>query len=202
MYKNGEAALDRILELVAKCPKELQETCFEVLLSGYVHLEVGGPKLHPSALEIQQRQQIQQQPGRGESQIPLAVLPRFKTTANRLGVSLDKLESLFDFNVDPFALHAVTLPGKKKAEKTRNVALLAASRAYLAAGSWSADWQEVKSLCIDHNCYDSANHTVNLKHEARTLFKKVEPGTAIELSSAGIKKAELLLKELAEGTSE
>lgn len=46
MYKNGEAALDRILELVAKCPKELQEKCFEVLLSGYVQIEVGAFKPH------------------------------------------------------------------------------------------------------------------------------------------------------------
>ena len=46
MYKNGEAALDRILELVAKCPKELHDTCFEVLLSGYVQMELGTVRPH------------------------------------------------------------------------------------------------------------------------------------------------------------
>jgi hypothetical protein len=198
MYKNGEAALDRILELIAKCPKELQEKCFEVLLSGYVQLEIGALKPHAQAEQIQQISQAQQQTPTLESRVPPAVLPRFKNTAKRLGVALEQLESLFDFSVDPFALHAITLPGKKNADKTRNVALLAASRSYLATGSWSADWQEVKSLCVDHNCYDAANHAVNLKKGASTLFKSVEPGKPVELSSGGVKGAEKLLKCLSE----
>jgi len=116
-------------------------------------------------------------------------------------VSIEKLESLFDFSVDPFALHAVALPGKNNAEKTRQVALLAASRSYLAAGAWSADWQEVKSLCVDHNCYDAPNHAVNLKKGASTTFKSVDAGKSIDLSSGGIQEAEKLLKSLAEGTT-
>lgn len=133
-----------------------------------------------------------------ESQIPSAVLTRLKNTAKRLGVTLQNLESLFDFSVDPFALHAITLPGKKNSDKSRNVALLAASRSYLATGSWCADWQEVKSLCVDHSCYDAANHAVNLKKGANRLFKGVEPGKPIGLSSGGIKEAEKLLKNLSE----
>jgi hypothetical protein len=202
MYKNGEAALDRILELVSKCPKELQEKCFEVLLSGYVQLEVGGSRSPSRAPGAQHTQQIQQQPPPAESSIPPAVLPRFKNTAQRLGVAPEKLEALFDFNVDPFALHAFTVPGKNNAEKARNVALLAASRSYLATGAWSADWQEAKSLCVDHNCYDRPNHTVNLKKGAGTLFKTVEPAKPLELSTGGIKEAEKLLKSLSEGVTE
>jgi hypothetical protein len=202
MYKNGEGALERVLELVAKCPKEFQEKCFEVLLSGYVQLEVGAAKPPTPATQSQLGQQKQQQTPPAESHIPPVVLPRFKNTAKRLGVAIEKLESLFDFSVDPFALHAVTLPGKNNAEKARQVALLAAARSYLAAGSWSGDWQEVKSLCVDQNCYDAANHAVNLKKGASTMFKSVEPGKAIELSSGGVQEAEKLLKKLAEGTGE
>ncbi len=199
MYKNGEGALERVLELVAKCPTEFQEKCFEVLLSGYVQLEVGAAKPPVPADQSQLGQQKQQQTSQAESHIPPAVLPRFKNTAKRLGVTIENLESLFDFSVDPFALHAVTLPGKNNAEKARHVALLAAARSYLIAGSWSGDWQEVKSLCVDQNCYDAANHTVNLKKGASTMFKSVESGKAIELSSGGIQEAEKLLKKLAEG---
>lgn len=122
--------------------------------------------------------------------------------AKRLGVALQKLEALFDFSVDPFGLHAVTVPGKNSAEKTRNVALLAASRSYLATGSWVADWQELKSLCVDQNCYDSANHAGNLKKGSGLRFKAVDPGKPVELSSGGIKEAEKLLKTLCEGSSE
>ncbi len=57
MYKNGEVALDRILELIGKCPKELQEKCFEVLLSGYVQLEVGMTKPQTPPAYAQQGQE-------------------------------------------------------------------------------------------------------------------------------------------------
>lgn len=201
MYKTGEAALDRILTLVAKCPKELQEKCFEVLLSGYVQMEVG-PVRPPIAAAVDGNPAQSQKPplAQHESNIPEAVLPRFKNTAKRIGVELDKLEALFDFNADPFALHAVTVPGKNNADKTRSVALLAAARSYLATGAWSADWQEVKALSVDQNCYDLANYSMTLKKAAGSLYKSVEPGKPIELSSAGIKEAEKLLKTLAGGS--
>jgi hypothetical protein len=201
MYKTGEAAIDRVLQLVAKCPKELQEKCFEILLSGYVQFEVdqAKPRLSPDPQKTQQTQQQQGPPA--ESSIPSAALSRFRNMAGRLGVTVDRLEKLFDFSVDPFALQAIRLPGKTSAEKTREVALLAASRSYLAAGTWSADWQELKSLCVDHNCYNVANHTVYLRRGVEeALFKGVESGKAIELSAGGVRKAEQLLKGLAEGT--
>jgi len=200
VYKNGEAALDRIMELVTKCPKELQEKCFEILLSGYVQLEVAAISPHPQGEKKQQEEVQQETPGQ-ESHVPPTILPRFKNTAKRLGVTPENLESLFDFSIDPFTLHALNLPGKKKADKTRNAALLAASRSYLGTGSWAADWKEVKSLCVDHNCYDAPNHTVNLKKGASKLFKSVEPGKAIELSSGGVKEAEKLLKSLSEDSA-
>jgi len=195
MYKNGENALDRILQLVSKCPKEHQEKCFQILLSGYVELELAGVK---PVTAMTPHQPTQQTPSPASaSEIPATVLPRFKNTAKRLGVPVEKLEALFDFSVDPFVLHPVSLPGKNNAEKARNVALLAACRSYFVSGSWSADWQEVKSLCVDYNCYDSANHAVNLKKGANSVFKIVDSGKAIELSSDGIKEAEKILKGLA-----
>lgn len=205
MFKNADAVLQRVLELVAKCPKEFQEKCFELLLSGYVQIEVAGTKPHtPSGITGATFQTEQRAPDT-ESPIPPAALTRFKNTAKRIDVPLQKLEAIFDFSVDPFALQAVSVPGKKKAEKTRLVALLAASRSYLATGSWCADWQEVKSLCVDQNCYDAPNHAVNLKNGAngaRSLFKNVESGNSFELCSNGIQEAEKLLKRLAEGATE
>ena len=201
MYKNGEAVIARILELVAKCPKELQELCFEQLLSGYVQQEVGTIRSHNDGPAGQGDQKSSLPPVPLETAIPTLVLPRFKTTAKRLSVGLETLEALFDFNLDPFGLHAVTLPGKNNAEKSRKAALLAATRSYLASGSWVADWAEVKVLCVDQNCYDSVNHASNMKKGIGSLFKKVDPSKSIELSADGIKEAEKLLKGLAEGSS-
>jgi hypothetical protein len=50
MRKNGNAALERILELVGKCPGELQQKSFEMLLSAYVQLEVG--MTNPMAVQL------------------------------------------------------------------------------------------------------------------------------------------------------
>ncbi len=55
---------------------------------------------------------------------------------------------------------------------------------------------------MDQNCYDSANHVVNLKKGAGSWFKAVESGKPVELSSGGIKEAEKLLKSLSDGSSE
>ena len=203
MYKNGEAAIDRVLVLVAKCPQELQPKCFEILLNGYVQLQVNAaaPPVAGDLNQLQQLHKLQAPPP--ETDVPAAARTRFANTAKRIDVSLDKLESLFDFGVDPFTLQAVVLPGKNNAEKAREVALLAASRSYLATGSWSADWSEVKALCVDHNCYDKKNQLVNLKAGVnKNLFKAVELGGTIELAVNGVKKAEQLLKHLATGNSE
>lgn len=205
MYKDGEAALDRILTLVAKCPRELQEKCFEVLLRGYVQLEVGTPPhAGTGAPAAAEPTAPLASPSHAETSIPPSVLPRFKNMAKRLGIELEKLEAIFDFNVDPFGIHAVAVPGKNNAEKTRGVALLAATRSYLATGAWTADRQEIKAMCVDQNCYDLSNYSVTLKKGEGSLFKNVDPGKAIELSSAGIKEAERLLKILsgAPGDSE
>lgn len=169
--------------------------CFEVLLSGYVQMEVGVAAA--ASAQAQQQPAVQHEPG-----IPQAVLSRFKFAAERMDVDLEKLEALFDFNIHPFSLHAVSVPGKNNAEKTRNVALLAAAHSYLATGEWSADWQEIKSLCIDQNCYDLTAYSITLKKGVGMLFKNVEAGRPIELSSAGIKEAENLLKVLTEGSPE
>jgi len=204
MYKDGEKALARILELVSTCPKDLQEKCFEGLLKGYVQTQTltSRPTSPLDTQTVGHIPAVSPPPSSSESSIPPAVLPRFRNAAKRMGLELEKLEGLFDFNVDPFSLHAVTVPGKNIADRTRNVALLAAGRTYLATGAWNADWQEIKSLCVDHNCYDMANHSMNLKKGAGTWFKSVDAGKPVELSSGGVKEAEKLLKALTDGVTQ
>jgi len=200
MYEDGEVVLKRILELVETVPEPLRAKCFEVLLRGYAESQGGGGhKKDQGALHKKDKQGADEKitPPK-ESDIPATALPRFKAAAKRLTVPIEKLEALFDFSVDPFALQPVVVPGKNTAEKNRQVALLAAARSYFAGGPWSADWQEVKKLCVDHNCYDRANHTVNLKTGVGSIFKNVEAGKPVELSTEGITQAEKLLKSLIE----
>jgi hypothetical protein len=199
MYENGSNELDRILGLVEKCPKDLQAKCFELLLSGYVQAQIAS--LQPRSASGQEKTLKNDSGSSSEqtlSHVPATVLPRFKTFAKRVSIPLEKLEALFDFSVDPFVFNAISVPGEKKADKTRRAALLVAGRSYFANGSWTADWAEVKAFAVDQNCYDTSNHATFLKQGAGSLFKAVESGKAIELASEGIKEAEKLIKQIGE----
>ena len=194
MYEDAESAIDRILAVVNKCPANLQERCFEVLLRGYVETQLGTGRREATGSASSSK--TTEHKTDVDTHIPASVAPRFKSTAKRIAVDAAALERLFDFSNDPFTLHAVSVPGKGKAEKAKNVSLLLAAKSYLASGSWSADWQEIKSYCVDQNCYDRPNHVPTIRKSI--WFKNVSPGKPLELTSEGVKEAEKLLAKVAQ----
>ncbi len=199
MFEDIESQLDRILKIVAKCPQNLQEKCFEVLLTTY--LKTLGAERKPTTGADKGKKGQQSQAEKHEltppDEIPQEIRRRFENMAKRLTVSVTDLARLFDFTADPFSYHALQVPGKSKADKTRNAALLVATRNYLVTGHWTGDWNEFKSMCVDQNCYDRANNPQIMKH---AYFKNASPETGIELSGGGQKAAEALLKSLAQPT--
>lgn len=195
MYESAQPQLDIILQLVARCPEHLQVRCFEMLLDGYVRTQVGG-QAPPSGHDKQQpREDNPPSPESLSSHgIPAEIENRFKATAKRIGVELEALASLFDFNSDPFTFHALHVAGERNSAKTRDVGLLVAAKGYLATGQWIADWKEVRAQCVDQNCYDRTNMGSYLKHE---YFKSASADAGVALSGSGIKAAETLLAKMA-----
>ncbi len=194
--KTEPSKLEVILELVKKCPEPLQEKCFAILLQGYVDAERFHLVTPPTAGVAPVPAAAEQAPAQPESGLPQAVRGRFAALAKRLGVEQEQVEQLFDFTSDPFGYSPFDAPGANNADKTRNVALLVAARTYLATGSWTADWSEVKALSIDLSCYDAANHAAYLRKGEGKYFRAVEVGKTIELSGSGRQAAEQLLKDL------
>lgn len=192
MYEDGAKQLETILALVKQCPEALQEKCFTILLEGYVNSEQGRvvapppttTSAAPSAESVT------------ATSLPQEVRGRIAALAKRLNVEPSKIEDQFDFTADPFVYHPMEAPGDNNADRTRNVTLLVAVRTYLATGSWTADWSEVKARCIDLNCYDGPNHATFLKRGKGTLFKAVEVGKTIELSGPGRTAAEKAFADL------
>jgi hypothetical protein len=189
MFEDVERELESILKLVAKCPAPLQEKCFEILLQACVEskrpAEPGTPPPPPP-------------PGGAKSEeldLPPEVANRFKTTAKRLGVELPRLAGLFDLHSDPFTFHALHVPGKSKAEQTRNIGLLVAAKSYLTTGQWSADLKEVRARCVDQNCYDGTNYRRYLESAKPGHFRLGE--AVASPTPTGIKAAEALLGQLA-----
>ena len=196
LYPNAEKFLDEILKIVENCPEPYKQKCFEVLMQGYVTYQLKGG----GEGEKKSPENTKQFAGSSsyETQIPPEILQRFKTFAKRLSIDLDKLERIFDFNVDPFVFQPFTPLGINAAEKARSIALILAAKSYLVTGNWEADWKEIKSLCVDHSCYDVNNHSANLQKGQGNVFKSVETGKHIILSPDGQKQAEAIIKSLAE----
>lgn len=195
LYPDAEKYIDEILKIVEKCPDSYKQICFEVLLQGYVAHQVKTTTGEENLPELKKPIFVDSSK---DTQIPTEILQRFKTFAKRLDVGLDKLERLFDFTTDPFIYQPFTPPGTNIAEKVRNIALILAAKTYLTTGSWNADWKEVKSLCVDHNCYSATNHLTNLQKGKSILFKTVETGEAIALTPDGTIQAEAIIKALVE----
>jgi len=197
MYDDAEKHIDRILELVKKCPATLQEKCFEVLLSGYVEQSTfARSKRTSDDTEATVSSQATKSSTAGDAAVgvPQEIKARFNSTAKRIGVTPELLAALFDFSTDPFTYHALEVPGTGKAEKTRNVALLIAARNYLVTGQWTGDWKEFRAMCVDQNCYDRTNNPQIMKHQ---YFKSASAETGVALSGGGQKAAEALLATLA-----
>jgi hypothetical protein len=189
MFDDAEAALDRILSLVKKCPEPLQVKCFEVLLTAYAQSTTSPPATKQPPKEREPKREID-----SSTEVPETVRPRFATFAKRIKVDQAALAGLFDFHQDPFTFHAVVVPGTSGAKKTRNVALLLGLKNYLATGNWTADWKEFRAMCVDQNCYDRTNAGKHLNSK-EGYFKSAGEG-GITLSSAGITVAEKLVASI------
>lgn len=201
MFKDAEKQLETILKVVEKCPESLKERCFEILLTAYAEAAACAPDPRAASQPIQHTPPPPPGPPAGTgSHVPASLQQRFGVMAKRLEIPQPMLERLFDFSAEPFTLHAYSVPGGKTFEKVRNVALLVAAKSYLATAVWAADAKEVKAECSNQSCYDPDNFWKAFDKSGDDWFKPIASGSGkpIELTSAGVKAAEALLKTLAE----
>ncbi|MBV6814686.1 hypothetical protein ACE15N_21265 [Xanthomonas campestris pv. passiflorae] len=199
MFDDAKPKLQEILELVNLCPENLQEKCFELLLSAYLDSKATkAPVFLPASQQILSTQvgEINQENNSGSNGVPELIKTRFNSLVSRTKVSAAKAVELFDFNVDPFTYHGVSVPGSSNREKMRNVALLLALKSYLISANWDADWKEFRVMCMDHNCWDQGNVFSAMKHE---WFKKASSSEGIVLSPSGRTAADTIFAKLSGG---
>lgn len=199
MFDDAQPQLEKILALVQLCPEKLQEKCFELLLGAYIESKLPKqPAVIPTSLQNAPTHGAEGSAGDGGSTnvIPEVIRTRFGSLVLRTKVPAAKATELFDFNVDPFTYHGVSIPGSSNQEKMRNVALLLSLKSYLTSANWEADWKEFRATCIDHSCWDQGNSTKAMNHE---WFKKGSSAEGITLSPSGIKAAEATFAKLAGG---
>ncbi len=196
MFDDAQPQLEKILVLVQLCPEKLQEKCFELLLGTYLDSKISKQPIGASA----SAQNIPPQGADGSSNnsgsinvVPEVIRTRFQSLVARTKVVTAKATELFDFNVDPFIYHGVSIPGRSNREKMRNVALLLSLKSYLTSASWTADWKEFRATCMDHSCWDQGNSPRIMSHE---WFKTGSAAEGITISPSGIKAAEAIFAKL------
>lgn len=197
MFDDAQPQLEKILALVQLCPEKLQEKCFELMLGAYLDSKVPKqPAVMPSGPQNAASQGADGSSGSSGNTnvVPEVIRTRFNSLIARTKVSATKATELFDFNVDPFTYHGVSVPGSSNQEKMRNVALLLSLKSYLTSANWEADWKEFRATCMDHSCWDQGNYTKAMNHDS---FKKGSSAEGITLSPSGIKAAEAIFAKLA-----
>lgn len=183
--------LKEILELVKVCPRELQEKCFEILLTHALSRR--------SAAHVKERVQEGERPTlpRQELELPTQIERRMKAFAAQHGLSLDEITKVY--SVDELGnvnIEVTDLKASKTAQRQRNLALLVGGRHQFMEGSFDVPLEELRELCVTYSAYDAANFMKNLK-SSRELFAGFKPNATNKLSPKGKSELGSLIKALA-----
>lgn len=178
--------LDGILAVVEKCPANLQETAFRVILERWL-ADLSPPPAAPQP----------NLPGPTPPVNMMASLPApFFAFTKAHGLTEAALGAVFH-PVGPGAqLIAADVPGATKARKQINLALLIGVAQAMTDGVFRCPLEELREKCVHYGCYDASNFASNLKNAA-TNFKTVKKGEDLELSGHGMNQAADVIKSIA-----
>src|SRR5262249_13407771 len=159
------------LELVNKCPANLQEMAFKTILEHWFTSNTV-PASPPKGSGQ----------GTGTGSPPAAGVPDgIKPFLTAKGITSDMLEKVFH-PIGPGALWLGSeIEGDGKAAKMVNLAILLAVRQAVEGGSFTCTLKELREMALHYNCYDSANFSNNLKNN-KQYFKPRDKGADLDLS--------------------
>lgn len=188
MLSKLKADFDEILELVNKCPANLQELAFKVILEHWFTAN------SIAAYSPLGQQQVTH--GSGPNTISTGVPDAVKPFLTANGITSEMLGKAFHPTGTGAQLLASDIAGTGKSTKQVNLAILLSVRQALESGSFTCALKELREMAVHYNCYDSANFSANLKSH-KNYFKPREKGADLELSGPGLKKAGDLIKAIA-----
>ena len=190
-----------IVELVITVPANLQEKCFEVLLSHY--LAKGGEtkkKVSPTTEETETgTADIQTGLKAGEDLQQTDLHVKARKFLEKQGLMIDHLNQLFYKEADEVKPLYEDLKTTKTAESQIRIALLLALHNGITTGEFTFNGETVREECRVRKCYDGANFSKNFKNKAALFegFEKYDKGSpGIKLSDSGRKELAELIKIL------
>ena len=198
-----------IAEIAKACPDNLQERCFELLLSRY--LEGLAPTAPPKTEKTEQppppKGNESTEPASGanskgntEQDLTLADLHvKARKFLEKYQRTIADINQLFYKEGDDLKPLYEDLKSTKISENQIRIALLAALKEGIRTGEFTFDGEAVRSECQVRKCYDKANFAANFKRNA-TLFDGFEAydseAPKIRLAESGKEMLSGLIAEL------
>ena len=155
--------IKEIVELVKMCPQNLQEKCFEILLS-HVLSQKEDRYATPAAKGV-----AVDQPTDNTQETPPEVKKRINAFSGQH--QLSEAEVYKVFSVDETGnvnIEVTDLKSKKIAQQQRRLALLIGVKHQFTDGSFSVPKDELREACVTYSAYDAANFVQNLKNMNRS----------------------------------
>jgi len=120
-----------------------------------------------------------------------------KTDGNKQKIESEasNLANIFDFEEGNVNLIVKEVPGRKKKEKTINIAFLYLYGVKKIKKTNQAHKKEIMGICKDYGCFDSTNFSTHIKSDNRLILKK---DGNIKITQPGLNRAEELIKEINE----
>ena len=185
MYESIKEKIEEIIEITKKCPANLQEKCFELLVAPLIKMQ---PTTHPEKEKIKSTKKEEEK--KHEVLIPLEV----KAFIQQYDVSEEKLHKLYLIELNN-VIEIYKISTTKKAEAQIQISLLTALKNAILGNKFKFSIEYVRKKCEDYKAYDRANFkSIFKKQSNKKLFKSLEDKENIELSTEGKQKlADIIL---------
>ncbi len=203
---------DKVLEfagIARECPENLQEKCFELLLSNYLSQQNPEPKHKKEKHEVDDEQEKpkgdgekkpESKPESKQEDIQERDLHvKVKQLMKKEGITIEQINQIFyKENGDLKRLYD-DLKTTKAAESQIRISLLSAFRNAIQNGDFQFNGEDVRKETQLRKCFDAANFTVNFKNN-KSLFDTFEKydknKPVVNLSSEGKVRLAEIIKEL------
>jgi hypothetical protein len=210
-----ERSKQDVLELAAiskECPENLQERCFELLLTRYLdglRVKSDGKKKADETeketdLDDKPESEVgdpaEEKPPASGSDLALKHLHvKAKKFLEKSGTTLEDLNEIFYREGDELRPLYEDLKTTKASASQIRIALLQSLASGIKSGEFEFDGEEVRKECQARKCYDATNFSANFKNSA-DLFESFEKydkqQPVVKLSEAGRKAVAKAVTEL------
>ena len=185
-----------IAAIAKKCPENLQEKCFELLLKDFLDTQKSAearkkpppaPHVEEPTMDLNKNDSDKSTPKQEEfSEKDLHV--KAKRLLNTHGLSVAHINQLFYKEGDKILPLFDDLRTMKASESQLRIAMLQALQNGISSGDFEFDGEEVRQEAQVRKCYDAINFATNFKNNKELFenfksYKKTSP--KIHLSTAG-----------------